>query len=195
MSGSNGVYTKRPTPIAAARPDAAATAGARPRRGYGQRCSPLDRTRPSAHSGNAFCARCIRSTLPRHLASRIIATERRVLAVAAHSPLAGATDLSWSDLADRPLVVNTVSGTTDAASWHPAAPDRVVITCTNFDEWIELVAADRGIGVVPDLARTRAPHPGVVYLDISDAPPSHVYVAWRARPVPSRSVQRFLAAL
>lgn len=133
--------------------------------------------------------------LPRHLASRIIATEQRVLAVAAHSPLAGATDLSWSDLADRPLVVNTVSGTTDAASWHPAAPDRVVITCTNFDEWIELVAADRGIGVVPDLARTRAPHPGVVYLDIPDAPPSHVYVAWRARPVPPRSVQRFLAAL
>jgi DNA-binding transcriptional LysR family regulator len=114
--------------------------------------------------------------LPRHLASRIIATERRVLA-------------------DRPLVVNTVSGTTDAASWQPVDPDRAVITCTNFDEWIELVAADRGIGVVPDLARTRAPHPGVVYLDIPDAPPSYVYVAWRARPVPSRSVQRFLGAL
>ncbi|MFF7939404.1 LysR family transcriptional regulator [Nocardia gamkensis] len=133
--------------------------------------------------------------LPRHLASRIIATERRVLAVATHSPLASAPHLAWSDLADRPLVVNTVSGTTDAASWQPVDPDRVVITCTNFDEWIELVAADRGIGVVPDLARTRAPHPGVVYLDIPDAPPSYVYVAWRARPVPPRSVQRFLGAV
>ncbi|MET9284259.1 LysR family transcriptional regulator [Nocardia beijingensis] len=133
--------------------------------------------------------------LPHHLASRVIATERRVLAVAVHSPLASAPCLSWAELADRPLVVNTVSGTTDATSWQRADPDRVVITCTNFDEWIELVAADRGIGVVPELARTRAPHPGVVYLDIPDAPPSHVYLAWRSKPVPPRSVQRFLGVL
>ncbi|WP_330229840.1 LysR substrate-binding domain-containing protein [Nocardia sp. NBC_00508] len=74
-------------------------------------------------------------------------------------------------------------------------PVREIVTCTNFDEWIELVAANRGIGVVPDLARTRPPHPGVAYLDLPDAPPSHVYLAWRARPGPPSSVQRFLGVL
>ncbi|MFI6866288.1 LysR family transcriptional regulator [Nocardia sp. NPDC050406] len=130
--------------------------------------------------------------LPRTLAAREIATERRVLAVSAESPLAHAGNLRWDDLATYPLVVNTISGTTDETSWPTRLPGRQVIECTNFDEWIELVAADRGIGAVPELARTRAPHPGVVYRDIPDAPPSHLYLIWRTDPAPSRSVRRFL---
>ncbi|WP_159837664.1 hypothetical protein [Nocardia sp. CY41] len=96
--------------------------------------------------------------------------------------------MAWSDLADRPLVVDTVSGTADAASWQQANPDRAVISCPNFDEWI---AADRGIGVVPELTRTRAPHPGVGHPRVPAAPP---YTCTRrdARPVPPRSVQRVL---
>ncbi|QIS04791.1 LysR family transcriptional regulator [Nocardia brasiliensis] len=131
------------------------------------------------------------TSLPSHLRSRVIATEQRVLAVAAQSPLATATELRWADLAGYPLVVNVVSGTTHAGSWADGDPDRPIITCRNFDEWIELVAANRGIGGVPALARTRAPHPGVVYLDVADAPPSHVYLAWHTKPE-SRAVQRFL---
>ncbi|MFI9502891.1 LysR family transcriptional regulator [Nocardia sp. NPDC052566] len=130
--------------------------------------------------------------LPRHLASRMIATEQRVLAVSTNSPLATANNLAWADLAHYPLVVNTVSGTIHAGSWPAPDPEREIITCTNFDTWIELVAADRGIGGVPALARTRAPHPGVVYIDIPDAPPSHVYLAWRTKPTPLRAVKQFL---
>ncbi|MFI5775779.1 LysR family transcriptional regulator [Nocardia sp. NPDC051570] len=130
--------------------------------------------------------------LPAQLATRAIAVERRVLAVSARSPLAHARQLRWDDAARYPLVVNTITGTTDETSWTAPHPDRTIVTCTNFDEWIELIAADRGIGAVPELARTRAPHPGVVYLDIPDAPPSHVRLVWRATPAPARSVQRFL---
>lgn len=128
-------------------------------------------------------------------ASRQIATETRVLAVSADSPLAHADNLRWHDLADYPLVVNTISGTTDETSWPEPNPTRPIITCTNFDEWLELVAAGRGVGAVPELARTRAPHPAVVYRDVPDAPPSHVYLAWRTTPAPSRSIQRFLEAV
>ncbi|WP_067814290.1 LysR family transcriptional regulator [Nocardia inohanensis] len=130
--------------------------------------------------------------LPRGLNSRRIATEQRVLAVSANSPLVRARELSWSDLAEYPLVVNTVSGTTDQTSWPTPDPGRRIVTCTNFDEWIELVAADRGIGAVPELARSRAPHPGVVYREVPDAPPSHLYLAWRTQPAPSRSIREFL---
>ncbi|MBF6331006.1 LysR family transcriptional regulator [Nocardia transvalensis] len=130
--------------------------------------------------------------LPRNLAARTIAVERRVVAVSADSPLARTPRLRWQDLARYPLVVNTISGTTDETSWPTPDPTRDIITCTNFDEWIELIAADRGIGAVPELARTRAPHPGVTYLDIPDAPPSQVHLAWRTKPPPARSIQRFL---
>ncbi|WP_460696823.1 LysR family transcriptional regulator substrate-binding protein [Nocardia thraciensis] len=130
--------------------------------------------------------------LPKNMAARTIGTERRVLAVYTSSPLAGATDLSWGDLARYPLVVNTVSGTTDENSWPEPDPAREIVACTNFDEWLELVAAGRGIGGVPELARTRAPHPGVAYVDVTAAPSSRVYLVWRTKPAPSRSVQRFL---
>ncbi|NKY86885.1 LysR family transcriptional regulator [Nocardia veterana] len=130
--------------------------------------------------------------LPATLTSRIIGTERRVAAVSNRSTLATTPGLRWRDLAPYPLVVNTVSGTTDESSWATADPAREIVTCTNFDEWIELIAADRGIGAVPELARVRAPHPGVAYLDIPDAPASALRLAWRTRPAPGRSVQSFL---
>ncbi|MQY21021.1 LysR family transcriptional regulator [Nocardia macrotermitis] len=129
--------------------------------------------------------------LPSTMAAQLIATERRVLAVAADSPLVDAAP-RWQDLADHPLVVNIISGTTDENSWPAGDSGREIVTCTNFDEWIELIAAGRGIGAVPELARTRAPHPGVTYLDVPDAPPSQVYLVWRAKPAPSRSVRRFI---
>lgn len=130
--------------------------------------------------------------LPATLTSRIIGTERRVAAVSNRSALATTPGLRWRDLAPYPLVVNTVSGTTDESSWATADSAREIVTCTNFDEWIELIAADRGIGAVPELARVRAPHPGVAYLDIPDAPASALRLAWRTRPAPGRSVQSFL---
>lgn len=132
------------------------------------------------------------SALPTALTGRIIGAERRVAAVSTRSELAGSPALCWADLSRYPLVVNTVSGTTDVSSWAGADSDRPVVTCTNFDEWIELIAADRGVGAVPELARTRAPHPGVTYLDIVDAPASAVRLAWRRRPAPGRSVRSFL---
>ncbi|MBF6176706.1 LysR family transcriptional regulator [Nocardia blacklockiae] len=130
--------------------------------------------------------------LPKTMAARTIGTERRMLAVAASSPLAGAAGLRWRELARYPLVVNTVSGTIDETSWPEPDPAREIVTCTNFDEWLELVAAGRGIGGVPELARTRAPHPGVAYVDVADAPPSRIHLIWRTTPAPSRSVRRFL---
>ena len=71
-------------------------------------------------------------------------------------------------------MVNTVSGTTGPWSW-PAdeAPARVIET-RNFDEWIESVAADRGIGVVPDVAMRRNIHPAVRFIPLTGAPPSPV---------------------
>ncbi|GGL32168.1 LysR family transcriptional regulator substrate-binding protein [Nocardia jinanensis] len=107
-------------------------------------------------------------------------------------PGSRAPGLNWTDLAAYPLVVNTRSGTTTPDSLSGRQPGRDIVTCTNFDEWLELVAAGRGIGAVPAIAVHRAPHPGVVYRDISGIPDSALYLGWRRTPPPARSVRRFL---
>ena len=119
--------------------------------------------------------------------------EARVAVCAAGSRLAGYAELDWAEVPDWPLVVNTLSGTTGPWSWPPGAgPSRVVET-RNFDEWLESVAADRGIGVVPDLAMRRNIHPAVRFIPLRNAPPSPVALAFlphRQEPL----LRQFVAA-
>jgi DNA-binding transcriptional LysR family regulator len=104
--------------------------------------------------------------------------EVRVAVCSAHCGLAAATELDWAEVPRWPLVVNTVSGTTGPWSWPPGQrPERVVETA-NFDEWLESVAADRGIGVVPDVAMRRNIHPAVRFIPLRGAPPSPVWLAF-----------------
>lgn len=126
------------------------------------------------------------------IAWRRIGIEERLLAVSIHSDLARTPGLRWADLARHPLVVNTESGTTTPDSWSDPDPDRETVACRNFDEWIELIAADRGIGIVPALATHRAPHPDVVYRELPDIPTSTLYLGWRRTPEPSRSTRLFI---
>lgn len=121
--------------------------------------------------------------LPDGIRSTVVAEETRCAALPADSEIADRSrngeTLTWNDLATEPLVVNAASGTTHVGSWANAPAGRTVVECSNFEEWIELVATGAGIGAVPELARDRSPHPGIVYADIPDAPPSHIALAWR----------------
>lgn len=103
--------------------------------------------------------------------------ESRVVAVSRTSPLAGRGSLRWSELPDHPLVVNVVSGTTQADQWPDGRRPRIAAQCKNFDEWLETVAAGHGIGVVPALAEHRGPHPAVRFLPLEGAPPVPVHLA------------------
>ncbi|MBJ7287771.1 LysR family transcriptional regulator [Williamsia sp.] len=123
---------------------------------------------------------------------RAAGSEHRLLAVATASEVATRADLHWDDLASEPLIINVLSGTTTEDSWTHSDPDRVIVRCNNFDEWIELTAAGRGISAVPDVVRDRAQHPAVTYRDIPGIPDSTVHVAWRERTPPLRSIEIFL---
>ncbi len=74
------------------------------------------------------------------LAVHHLFSEPRVAAVSARSPLAERDTVKWEELGTHPLVVNTLTGTTRAESWAAPDPNREIVTCTNFDEWLELVA-------------------------------------------------------
>ncbi|MEE6177349.1 LysR family transcriptional regulator [Mycobacterium sp. 050134] len=108
--------------------------------------------------------------------------EPRVAVCSVHSPLAQRTELDWADVPRWPLVVNTTSGTTGPWSWPAGAGPETIIATENFDEWIESVATDRGIGVIPDVAVRRNIHPGVRFIALRGAPDSPVALAVPRRP-------------
>lgn len=107
--------------------------------------------------------------------------EPRVAVCSIHSPLAKRATLDWAEVPRWPLVVNTASGTTGPWSWPAGAGPETVVETTNFDEWIESVAADRGIGVIPDVAVRRNIHPGVRFVALRDAPDIPVSLAFLKR--------------
>nr|WP_062332780.1 LysR family transcriptional regulator [Herbidospora sakaeratensis] len=103
--------------------------------------------------------------------------ETRVAVCDLNSDLAARDHVDWEEIPDWPLVVNVLSGTTGPWSWSDRQP-RAVVETENFDEWIESVAAGRGIGVVPEVARRRSVHPAVTYVPLRNAPPIPVSLAF-----------------
>ncbi|GAA1228562.1 LysR family transcriptional regulator [Prauserella halophila] len=104
--------------------------------------------------------------------------EDRVAVVSTRSGLADRQLLDWEEIPAWPLVVNTVSGTTGDWSWPGGERSVEIVTCTNYDEWLENVAADRGIGVVPVMAARRSNHSGVRFIPLTGAPPVPVRLAY-----------------
>lgn len=124
--------------------------------------------------------------------------ETRVAVCSVSSGLADREELDWNDAPEWTLVVNTVSGTTGPWSWPAGAGPRRVVPTSNFDEWLESVAADRGIGIVPDVAQRRSIHPAVRFIPMRNAPPSPVFLAFRPgtrRPLLRRFIQAAVAAV
>jgi len=119
--------------------------------------------------------------------------ESRVAVCSVNSRLADRAELDWAEVPQWPLVVNTASGTTGPWSWPAGEGPKTVVETSNFDEWIESVAADRGIGVIPDVAVRRNIHPGVRFIALRDAPQSPVLLAFlpRAR---NAVLRRFIEA-
>ncbi|WP_293348865.1 LysR family transcriptional regulator [Mycobacterium sp.] len=119
--------------------------------------------------------------------------ESRVAVCSVHSPLANRSELDWAEIPRLPLVVNTTSGTTGPWSWPAGDGPKTVVETANFDEWIESVATDRGIGVIPDVAVRRNIHPGVRFIALRGAPASPVSLALlpRAR---NAALRRFVEA-
>lgn len=119
--------------------------------------------------------------------------EPRIAVCSEHCALARLGRLDWSDVRHWPLVVNTVSGTTGPWSW-PAdqRPDQIIETA-NYDEWLESVAADRGIGIVPEVAQRRTRHPALRFVPLTGAPPSPVSLVYLA-DARRALIRRFLDA-
>ncbi len=119
--------------------------------------------------------------------------ESRVAMCSGHSRLAEKPELDWAEVPQLPLVVNVASGTSGPWSWPAGEGPKTIVETSNFDAWIESVAADRGIGVIPDVAVRRNIHPGVRFIALRGAPQSPVTLAClpRAR---NAELRRFIEA-
>ncbi len=100
--------------------------------------------------------------------------EPRIAVCSEHSDLTRFGHLDWRDVQHWTLVVNTVSGTTGPWSWPADERPAQIIETANYDEWLETVAANRGIGIVPEVAQRRTQHPAVRFVPLTSAPPSPV---------------------
>ncbi|MEV5982303.1 LysR family transcriptional regulator [Streptomyces sp. NPDC052114] len=126
----------------------------------------------------------VRGDLPPGAAvhARPLPREPRVAVVArGAAELAGRRVVDWAELADLPLVVNTVTGTTRPELWPAARRPRLACTADNVDEWLEAVAAGHGVGVAPEPVARRHSHPSLRRVRLKNAPSVAVHLAVPAR--------------
>ena len=119
--------------------------------------------------------------------------EGRVAVVSSRSPLADREILDWLELAQEVIVVNTVSGTTRPDSWPPDHQPKRIVTCGNFDEWLQLVVTGRGVGALPESAARTNVHPGVRFVPLAGAPSVSVWLAYQSRRQ-NPLVRKFISA-
>jgi DNA-binding transcriptional LysR family regulator len=104
--------------------------------------------------------------------------EHRVAVMRSDFPLARRPSIHWEEIANCPLVVNAVSGTTEPGQWRPGRQPYIAARCGNFDEWLETVALGRGVGITTAAVARRVVHPAVRFVRVEGAPLVPVYLAY-----------------
>jgi DNA-binding transcriptional LysR family regulator len=127
----------------------------------------------------------------------ILEREPRVVALAVGHPFAGREALTYADLREESFIVNPVIDHEGAPPrWldeqrRHGLPGRVAAQCTSVQEILALVAAGRGVCLVPRAVARHYPRADVSYVPVADADAAVVSLA-RPQGRPSPSVQAFI---
>jgi DNA-binding transcriptional LysR family regulator len=137
-----------------------------------------------------------------NLVLRTVATEPRVVVLAAAHPLAGAAALSLDEIGAEPWIaaVAAVDGCSpfrwrDDWLLRPRPDGReplIGAIAATIDEWREHVAAGRGVSLCPASAERFYARPGLVFVPAIRVPPAELCVASRADD-PNPLVRQFVA--
>jgi DNA-binding transcriptional LysR family regulator len=123
-----------------------------------------------------------------------------VLAVMSDAnPLAQLDSITLDDLAgERWLEADGVTDPVFAAFWYlreRRVPSRVRTTTETLEEWLAEVAFGRGVNLVPESLAAELRRPGLVFVEVSDAPESVLALAWpRQGAAPAAEVLARFAA-
>lgn len=113
-------------------------------------------------------------------------TEPRALAMSVRNPLAARAEVTVADLADQPQI-RLDDPTVDPAwaSWWAADPRpdgsraRYGPVIRSISEFLELIAADRGVGITTPSVGNQFARPDIVYRPIQDLPGSRMLLCTR----------------
>lgn len=114
----------------------------------------------------------------------VIASEPRVVALPAAHQLARRAELRFQDLREESFITNpTVEASTPPRRWlaeqvRHGLPGRVAAQAASVQEILTLVAAGQGICVVPISVAAHYPRGDVAFVEITDADPAVVSLAW-----------------
>ncbi len=115
----------------------------------------------------------------------ILAHESRMVALAPAHPLSARKSLIFADLKDESFIVNPAVPTHGApARWlaeqrSHGLPGRIATQSASVQEILTLVAAGRGVCLVPSAVSAHYPRADVAYVPVTDAEPAVVSLAWR----------------
>ncbi|HEY0816343.1 MAG TPA: LysR family transcriptional regulator [Pseudonocardia sp.] len=132
------------------------------------------------------------------LDSLTLLTEPRVAVLPRDHPLTRRASIHLSDLDNLSWI--TTAATDPAWQRHaqPETPNRQLghapTIVNTLDEYLEAVTAGRGVALAPLSATRFYPRPGVSYVEVADAEPSTICLAWRrGTPDTNPSVAAFIA--
>jgi len=114
----------------------------------------------------------------------VIAREPRVVALAASHSLSARATLQFIELRDESFITNpVVEASAPPKRWlaeqaRHGLPGRVAAQAASVQEILTLVAAAKGVCVVPASVARDYQRMDVVYIEISDADPAVVSLAW-----------------
>lgn len=113
----------------------------------------------------------------RRFDSAIIGLERRLCALAGDDELARRRSIRLSELSTRVLLVDRRTGTTTPELW-PSGQRPAVEETHDVDDWLNVIASGRCVGMTAESTAHQYPRPGIVYRPVRDAEPIAVRLAW-----------------
>jgi DNA-binding transcriptional LysR family regulator len=129
----------------------------------------------------------------------VVGREPRVAAFAADDPRwARRRAVTMDEIATRPVVIEPRTGTTTENLWAGGTAPSEFVLAHNLDEWLDLIAAGRGVSTTSSATSAHHQRVGVAYKPISDGPPIAVHLAWwrhSPEPIGLGSLIQMLSAL
>jgi DNA-binding transcriptional LysR family regulator len=116
----------------------------------------------------------------------VLAREPRVVALSTSHRLAGRASLVFADLADESFITNpAVQDAGPPQRWlqeqqRHGLPGRVAAEAASIQEILTLVAANRGVCIVPASVAQMHPRDDIRYLGVTDAEKAVISIAWNA---------------
>lgn len=122
----------------------------------------------------------------RRYGSVVVGLERRLVAFAADDPAwARRRSLRMAEVAQRTVLVDERAGTTALDLWPPGEGPARTAPTADVEQWLDDIAAGRGVGTTAQATAVHNPRPGVLYRPLSDGPPITVRLVWDREDPPS----------